>query len=123
MLQFDHVNIRTAKLDEAIAFYQKVLGMKSGWRPDFPFPGAWMYIGEQALVHLIGVAEPPSASTEMDALRLEHFAFTGQDMAAFKATLAKEKVAYEETPVPGTNIVQLNFFDPEGTHIHVDFRV
>lgn len=123
MLQFDHVNIRTANLDAMVAFYEAVLGMTSGWRPPFPFPGAWMYIGEQALVHLVAVDDLPGGSKQERGLHLEHFAFRGTDLAAMRKTLAENAVDVEEVKVPGTDILQLNFFDPEGTHIHVDFRV
>ncbi len=123
MLQFDHVNIRTANLEQMVAFYERVLGMTSGWRPDFPFPGAWMYLGEQAYVHLVQVGSDPDAPKDADALRLEHFAFTGQDLDAYRERLKDAGVACEEVKVPGTNLLQLNFFDPDGNHIHVDFRV
>ena len=36
MLQFDHVSIPADRLEKSIAFYEKILGMKSGRRPNFP---------------------------------------------------------------------------------------
>ena len=51
--KLDHVNVRTANLAEMVDWYDRVLGLKSGKRPDFPFPGAWIYIGEQAFLHLV----------------------------------------------------------------------
>ncbi|MEO1190748.1 MAG: VOC family protein [Pseudomonadota bacterium] len=122
MLAFDHVNIRTANLERAVAFYEEVLGMTSGKRPPFPFPGAWMYIGEQALVHLVAIDEAPDLPHAPEALRLEHFAFRGEDLGGQRARLAKAGVAVEEVLVPGFNILQLNFYDPDGNHIHVDFK-
>ena len=41
MFWLDHVNIRTAKLDEMSAFYEDVLGLPRGKRPSFPMGGAW----------------------------------------------------------------------------------
>jgi len=123
MLQIDHVNIRTAQLDKAVAFYEGVLGMKSGKRPPFPFPGAWMYLGDQAIVHLVGVDSPPNAPKDPDGLRLEHVAFRGDDLDAFRRSLTAQGVAFEEIPVPGTDLLQLHFHDPDGNHIHVDFTV
>ena len=55
----DHVNIRTARLEDLVAFYRDVLGLHTGWRPAFSFGGAWLYCGEQAVVHLVEVDEQP----------------------------------------------------------------
>jgi len=121
MLTLDHVNVRTANLSAMVDFYEGAVGLTSGPRPNFPFPGAWLYAGEQAVLHLIEVAEPPSAPTEMDALRLEHVAFRGTDKAAFVAQLASKDVAFDETPLPSGEAVQIHFYDPDGNHIHVDF--
>jgi hypothetical protein len=38
----DHFNIRTRKLGETVRFYEEVLDLKKGERPNFAFPGAWM---------------------------------------------------------------------------------
>lgn len=121
-MKLDHVNIRTAQLDAMRAWYADALGMKDGWRPPFPFGGAWLYAGDDPVVHLVEVdARPPADAGEV---RLEHFALQGDgDIDTFRARLEGAGVAVEEAKVPGTNIVQLNVFDPDGNHIHIDFRV
>ena len=53
MFWLDHVNIRTARLDEMSKFYEDVLGLKRGKRPSFQFGGAWHYCGSNAIVHLV----------------------------------------------------------------------
>ena len=57
--KLDHVNLRTTQLGVMIDWYTDVLGMEQGERPNFPFPGAWMYAGESALVHLVGRDDDP----------------------------------------------------------------
>ncbi len=37
------------------------------------------------------------------------------------ARLDREKQEYDARRVPGTNEVQVNIWDPDGNHIHVDF--
>ena len=37
--KLDHVNVRTANLDNMVAWYGEMLGMNPGKRPNFPFPG------------------------------------------------------------------------------------
>jgi len=51
--QLDHYNIRTGKIDETVAFYTGVLGLRDG-----PFPGdrkfgAWLYdTTDRPVLHL-----------------------------------------------------------------------
>ncbi len=116
--KLDHVNLRTAKLADMQAFYTDVLGMTLGARPPFPFPGAWLYCGEQAAVHLIEVDRQPAPEGE---LRLEHFAFSAAGLADFLELLNTRGEAYRIGVVPGFGIIQVNIHDPDGNHIHVDF--
>jgi catechol 2,3-dioxygenase-like lactoylglutathione lyase family enzyme len=115
---FDHVNLRTAQLDAMIDWYGAVLGLRPGARPDFGFPGAWLYLGDTAVVHLVGAQ---GAGRAGDDLTLEHFAFRARDFAAFRDRLDAHGIAHSVDPVPGMPIVQINFRDPDGNHIHVDF--
>lgn len=114
----DHVNIRTANLGDMVRWYKDVLGMPTGPRPDFPFPGAWLYVGDQAYVHLVGVETQPRGGGEVT---LEHFAFRATGMAKFLQRLEAAGVAHSVDPVPGFPVVQVNLHDPDGNHIHVDF--
>lgn len=121
---FDHVNVRTANLDAMVAWYGKILGIVPGPRAAFPFPGAWLYLGDQALIHLVGIDAPPGADAA--DLRLEHFAFSASGLVDFIALLDREGVGYRLGITPGEaptgGIVQVNIADPDGNHIHVDFR-
>ncbi|MEM7505300.1 MAG: VOC family protein [Pseudomonadota bacterium] len=120
-MRFDHVNIRTARLAEMRAWYATVLGLEDGWRPPFAFDGAWMYANDQALVHLVEVEREPGSDPA--DLKLEHFAFAASDLIEFRQRLADHGVQAVERRVPGTDILQLNIRDPDGNHIHVDFKV
>ena len=116
--KLDHVNLRTARLEEMRAFYAEVLGMTDGPRPPFSFGGAWLYCGEQAVVHLVEVDRQPAPEGD---LRLEHFAFSASGLADFLAHLKQRGTAYRIGVVPDFGIVQVNIHDPDGNHIHVDF--
>ncbi len=117
LLAFDHVNVRTAQLDAMVKWYGDVLGMHPGPRPPFSFPGAWLYLGDQALVHLVGQTEPPAGTDP----RLEHFAIRATGMEAFLAHLETLRVASEIAEVPDFGVLQVNIHDPDGNHIHIDF--
>ena len=113
----DHVTIRTARLAELTGFYSEVLGLAPGVRPGFRFPGAWLYCGERAALHLVEVAEPPR---EADP-RIEHFAFRAQGLADFLAGLRAKGVAYHTAVVPDMEIRQVHIRDPDGNHVEIAF--
>ena len=116
--RFDHVNVRTANLDGMVEWYDRVLGMKTGKRPDFPFPGAWVYLDDVAILHLVGQDDEPAA---LDP-KLEHFAISAEGLSEFVAHMEANKVEYELADVPGFGITQVNIWDPDGNHIHIDFQ-
>ena len=117
--RLDHVNLRTAQLQRMIDFYCGVLGLTVGARPDFNFPGAWLYCDGFPIVHLVGVSDPP-APYRGDQ-QLEHFAISADDMTGFMAILQREGIAYHRVDVPGMPITQINLHDPDGNHLHIDF--
>jgi catechol 2,3-dioxygenase-like lactoylglutathione lyase family enzyme len=116
--KLDHVNIHTTNVERLVEWYDRVLGMPSGKRPPFPFPGAWLYCGSDAVVHLVGVDKLPRHE---GMLQLEHFAFNASGLKDFLARLEREKVPYDGRRVQGGGGVQINVYDPDGNHIHVDF--
>ena len=118
--RLDHVNLRTTRLDRMIAWYTEVLGMRRGDRPDFAFPGAWLYAGDAAAVHLVGIDAPPATGSEAEP-RLEHFAFSASGRAEFEARLEARGERYRRVEIPSFAIVQINLWDPDGNHLHVDF--
>ena len=115
---FDHVNVRTANLSAMIEWYGDILGFPTGPRPNFSFGGAWLYMGDLAVIHLVEVSDPPQAAGNVT---LEHFAFRATDMAGMRKRLDARGVAYSIDPVPGFPVVQINLHDPDGNHIHIDF--
>ena len=115
----DHINIRTADLEGTQRFFVDLFGLAVGWRPAFPFPGAWLYAGERAVVHLVG-ADAPLAGSKGAAL--DHAAFTVDDFDAAKARLDAAGVSYRETATPEGDTRQLFFSDPNGVVIELDHR-
>ena len=116
--RLDHVNVKTANLEDMIRWYENVLGMRSGERPPFPFPGAWMYAGEYPVVHLVGVDSEPSGEDP----KIEHFALSATGFASFIENLDTRGIDYKVVKVPGIEVTQVNVFDADGNHIHIDFE-
>jgi catechol 2,3-dioxygenase-like lactoylglutathione lyase family enzyme len=103
-----------------VAFFRDALGLHEGWRPNFPFGGAWLYAGDSAVVHLVDLraAKAPSAQGALD-----HFAFAIDDFDAARARLDAANVPYRTTEVPGGTIRQMFFTDPNGVNIELNYRV
>jgi catechol 2,3-dioxygenase-like lactoylglutathione lyase family enzyme len=114
--ELEHVNLRTPDLARAVAWYERVLGMRSGDKPKLSFPFAWMYSRAKPTVHIVEV----KGITPIGNPTLEHFSFSAKGLKSFIERLEREKVAYEAIQVPGVNI-QVNVHDPDGNHIHIDF--
>jgi catechol 2,3-dioxygenase-like lactoylglutathione lyase family enzyme len=114
----DHVNIRTANVAALLRFYEDVVGLRAGERPPLGFPGAWLYAGDRAVIHLVAVAEQPEPQ---GALRLEHFAFAGTGLPALLARLNEHAIPFVRSRQPGTGNVVINIKDPDGNRLHIDF--
>lgn len=117
----DHVNVRTANLETMKEWYQRVLNMTPGARPAFTFDGAWMYLGDRPVVHLVSVEKTLAPEP---GLQIEHFALRGSGLEDFLAHLQRERVEYQIGEAPGDDfpITLVNVHDPDGNHIHIDFR-
>ena len=117
----DHVSLRTADVDRLTEWYDRVIGLRAGRRPDFDFPGAWLYAGDQPVVHLIGADAPPGADPE--DLRIQHFSFRAEGLAGFLDRLRSEGASWRIGRLPGDGFgdVLVNLTDVDGNHLHVDF--
>jgi len=118
LLRLDHVNVRTANLAVLVRFYTEVVGLREGARPPLGFPGAWLYAGEVAVLHLVEVGAQPRPEGE---LRLEHFAFAATGHAGFVERLRQRGVDYRESRQAGTGSFVVNLKDPDGNRLHIDF--
>ena len=80
--RMDHFTILTTNTEETVAFYYDVLGFTPGPRPDFSFPGAWLYNGGKAVLHVVEKAAIPEGGGVLD-----HIAFFGSDVPSYLAKL------------------------------------
>jgi len=115
----DHINIGTHRLAETRAFFRDALGLTEGWRPDFPFGGAWLYAGDGAVVHLVDLDDAKRPSIEA---ALDHFAFRIDDYDEARRRLDAAGVRYRATAVPNAPIRQIFLSDPNGVNIELNYR-
>lgn len=131
LAQLDHYSIRTLRLEETKTFYEQ-LGMQSGDRPEFPFPGYWLYIGDHAVVHLVGIDEDnPSGlydylggeevEFEDGGGAVDHVAFTATDPEGLKTKLDAKKWPYRERQVPNMDLRQIFVEDPNEITVELNY--
>ncbi len=136
-LSLNHYSIRTYDLDACQRFYADLLGLAVGPRPDFPFPGLWLYAGDtaqwaNAVVHIIGIdrADPSGLNQylgDRDNRQLQgsgaidHVAFFATGLAAMRQTLAHLGIAARERSVPGIGLHQVFVDDPNGIVVELNY--
>ncbi|MGJ5153899.1 MULTISPECIES: VOC family protein [unclassified Bradyrhizobium] len=117
----DHFNIRTRNLAETVRFYEDVLGLENGARPNFAFPGAWMYSEGRPVVHLVDIS-PTSEAQKPDSGVVHHVAFVSRGFAGMKARLAAKGMPFEARQVPGGELWQIFVRDPNGVMIELNYE-
>lgn len=113
----NHFTVLTADLDATLAFYCDLLGLRNGPRPPFDFPGAWLYTGEQATLHVIAGRALPADPAGV----LDHIAFSASGLADTAARLQRGGVRYDLRRLPGDGTWQLFCHDPNGARVELDF--
>ncbi len=125
----DHFLVRAADLAATKAFYEDVLGLSSGHRPPFPFPGEWLYLGDSPCVHLVDVSDDAARSAYLDdggaaeaaagSGAVDHISFRASDLDGMLERLEALGVAVRRRDVPG--LKQLFIEDPNGITIELTF--
>jgi catechol 2,3-dioxygenase-like lactoylglutathione lyase family enzyme len=136
-LAINHFSIRTLDLDATRTFYETVLGLTVGPRPEFPFPGLWMYAGNHdtytnAVVHIIGMDpndpvglrnylgdREPSSLHGTGAV--DHVAFFATGLGKMLQHLRGIGVPARERTVPTLGLHQLFLDDPNGVVIELNY--
>ena len=122
--RIDHLTLRVfpEMMEKLRDFYGAVLGLKPGKRPNFVFPGYWLYLGDRAAVHIAANAHPGTPSGESGAtLGFDHVSFRTSGLKAMRARLTRLNVAFQEAPVPGFPLHQVFFRDPAGMKVELTF--
>lgn len=136
-MTLNHFSIRTTDLAATREFYEGVLGLTVGPRPNFPFPGLWMYRGDHAdtsnaVVHVIGIDpddpeglknylgdRDPASLTGSGAV--DHVAFFCTGLARMLAGLRQRGIELRERTVPNLGLHQVFLDDPNGVVIELNY--
>lgn len=120
--RLDHVNICTTQLNSMINWYTDILGLHNGHRPESSSTGAWLYAGDDAVIHLVSIDEPAATGSETK-LKLEHFALKATGAAEFESKLLATGEKFKRVELASMDLALYNLWDPDGNHIHIDFTL
>jgi catechol 2,3-dioxygenase-like lactoylglutathione lyase family enzyme len=126
--RLDHYFVYASDLEVSRRFYSEVLGLSSGPRPEFGFPGFWFYLEDRPVVHVGddkfegGYVYPNGERTIAGPTGpVDHIAFRGNGIDDFLARFERMGVAYQRREVPDFRLSQLFVKDPEGVTIELNF--
>lgn len=93
-----HASMLVSDLSRSLQFYVDVLGIEiDPSRPQMPFEGAWLRVGDQQ-IHLLQLPSPdPVAGRPEHAGRDRHTALTVRDLDAVVARLEKAGVVVTQS--------------------------
>jgi catechol 2,3-dioxygenase-like lactoylglutathione lyase family enzyme len=113
----NHFTILTDDVPRTAHFYEDLLGLTDGPRPPLGFPGAWLYAGSQAVLHVVG----GSSRDELKAGVIDHMAFSATGLPATLARLDARSIEYLCRQQEGSGVWQVFFHDPNGAKVELDF--
>jgi catechol 2,3-dioxygenase-like lactoylglutathione lyase family enzyme len=128
----DHVNIRSSLMDETIAFYGTLLGLRVEASPgeEDPRVSAWVYAPDgRPVIHVNSVrpgadflGETRDWSTVTGTGRIHHVAFECSDYDEMRARLTDAGLTLRYSDVPQISLRQIFAHDPNGVLLELNFR-
>jgi len=120
MEKIDHIGIAVKDLDEALKFYEQILGLKvRDWMKIGATRGAFLRVGDVDLEPLES-KDPNSLigrHLEQKGEGIHHIAFQVKDIAATLDKLKMKGVSLlDEKPRPGGGGAQIAFLDPKSAN-------
>lgn len=115
----NHFTILTDDVAATRDFYCELLDLKVGWRPNFNFPGLWLYDDKTAILHVIG----GKSRADMRPGVIDHMAFSATDLAGTAARLKQRGIDYDLRRLANSadGQWQLFCFDPNNARVELDF--
>jgi len=113
----NHFTVLTDDVPRTVDFYCNLLGLEEGDRPNLGFPGAWLYAGGAAILHIVG-GQPRE---KLKPGVIDHMAFSATGLSETLAMLVTYNIEHTCRRQTGTNLWQVFLFDPNGARVELDF--
>jgi catechol 2,3-dioxygenase-like lactoylglutathione lyase family enzyme len=118
LLSLGHVTVLSADFDRTERFYCDLLGLRVGPRPAIRVPGLWLYLGDQAVLHVL---PRPTQPLSLARPTIDHFALNADDRAGFERKLQAAGQPFESRPLADSGIWQIFITDPDGARVELSF--
>ncbi|MBS3963989.1 MAG: VOC family protein [Methylomonas sp.] len=93
-LTLHHASLIVSDTEKSLVLYRDILDMTLVERPNLPFPGAWLQIGEQQ-IHLLELDNPdPISGRPTHGGRDRHVALHCTDVDALRTELDRHQMPY-----------------------------
>ncbi len=126
-----HFLIQTTDIRQTVRWYEDVLGLREGPHPDFKFPVAWLYLGDEDVLHLTegGAAVSDnrmrylgqqSQATHGSGV-VDHVAFRASGLREMLTHLKAKGIAFTQRQVSGQGLFQLFLIDPNSVKIELNY--
>jgi catechol 2,3-dioxygenase-like lactoylglutathione lyase family enzyme len=115
----DHWAILTTDEKKCVAFYQDILGLEIGPRPQLTFKGVWFYAGGHPIVHVISDREFQPGKTGA----FDHIAFAMEgSYKDIEEKLSQNGIAFKSRLIERTGVYQIACADPDGCGVELNFQ-
>jgi catechol 2,3-dioxygenase-like lactoylglutathione lyase family enzyme len=119
LLSLGHVTVLSTDLPRTEHFYCNLLGLRVGPRPAIRIPGCWLYLGDQAVLHVLARQAAPWPSHAQHVI--DHFALDARDRGAFEQRLRAAGQPFESRRLADSGIWQIFLNDPDGARVELSF--
>jgi catechol 2,3-dioxygenase-like lactoylglutathione lyase family enzyme len=119
-----HINIRTPLLEETLAFYERLFGLRRG--PALTMAdqqrNAWLYDGDgRAIIHVNMPLDGEAVPDAGDRGRMDHVAFDCRDPDAMEERLTALAIPYRRRGTRVEGLTQIVLRDPNGINLELAF--
>lgn len=127
-MNINHILLQATDLSMMASFINNVTGLEIGDRPPFPFPGAWMYNQDKAVIHIVEAKANAAQSDYLGSSHIspdgvmDHIAFDGDDYRGLISRLNQHDLVYVERTVPLSQEHQVFVEGPDGLRLEILFN-
>ena len=116
LLSLGHVTVRSADSARTESFYCDLLCMRVGPRPAIAIPGRWLYVGQEAVLHVL----PRNTDAPNDDVPVvDHFALRASDRAGLERRLKAVGQPFESRRLANGDTWQIFLTDPNGARVEL----